>query len=94
MKATVSDLKNRLSEYLRKVQDGETVVVFDRKRPVARLESISDAISTDERLQRLAAEGVVTLPRRSLPADFLTRKLPTAERSILEALLEERRDGR
>ncbi|MEX1204473.1 MAG: type II toxin-antitoxin system prevent-host-death family antitoxin [Dongiaceae bacterium] len=29
-RATISELKNRLSAYLRKVQAGETVLVFDR----------------------------------------------------------------
>src|SRR3990172_3653082 len=37
-KATISELKNHLSAYLKKVQAGETVLVFDRNRPIARIE--------------------------------------------------------
>jgi prevent-host-death family protein len=33
----VSDLKARLSEYLAAVRNGETVVVHDRRTPIARL---------------------------------------------------------
>ena len=33
----VAELKSRLSEYLRRVRHGETVTVFDRDTPIARL---------------------------------------------------------
>ena len=52
----VRELKNSLSRYLKKVRAGETVVVTDRGKPVARI------ISTDvpEHVARLMAEGRVT----------------------------------
>jgi antitoxin (DNA-binding transcriptional repressor) of toxin-antitoxin stability system len=37
---TISDTKNRLSELLTQVQAGETLIILDRKTPVARLERI------------------------------------------------------
>ena len=37
MDVSVRDLKNRLSEYLRKVSAGQEVVVTSRGKPVARL---------------------------------------------------------
>ncbi|HLK11167.1 MAG TPA: type II toxin-antitoxin system prevent-host-death family antitoxin [Candidatus Binatia bacterium] len=37
MRAKVSDLKAHLSSYLAQVRRGETVVVCDRDRPIARL---------------------------------------------------------
>jgi len=37
MKAKISELKARLSAYLDAVRRGETVIVLDRKTPVARL---------------------------------------------------------
>jgi len=45
-KVMVSELKAKLSAYLSEVRKGETVVVYDRKMPVARL--IPYAQSTDE----------------------------------------------
>ena len=37
IRATISELKNGLSAYLRRVRAGESVLVLDRKTPVARL---------------------------------------------------------
>jgi antitoxin (DNA-binding transcriptional repressor) of toxin-antitoxin stability system len=37
-KATTSQLKNRLSAYLKKVRAGGTILVLDRDTPIARLE--------------------------------------------------------
>jgi prevent-host-death family protein len=37
MKVGVAQLKAHLSEHLRRVQDGETIVVTDRERPVAKI---------------------------------------------------------
>ena len=39
----VRELKNRLSEYLRRVANGERVVVTERGRPVATLAAIDEA---------------------------------------------------
>ena len=40
---SVRNLKNSLSEYLRRVQDGEEIIVVSRKRPVARLSPLQSA---------------------------------------------------
>lgn len=37
MEVTVRELKNHLSEYLRRAEAGEEIIVTSRKRPVARL---------------------------------------------------------
>ncbi len=87
--AAVTELKNRLSHYLRAVSRGETVTVLDRGKPVAQLTPVA---AVDEHLQRLAAEGIVRLPLRSFPRDFWKRALPKSTRSTSEALLEDRAD--
>jgi antitoxin (DNA-binding transcriptional repressor) of toxin-antitoxin stability system len=67
----VKQLKSRLSEYLRLVRGGETVLVTDRDEVVAELRptrkqpSIADSL--DEILDSLAERGEVTratLPKR------------------------------
>lgn len=88
--AAITDVKNRLSHYLRLVARGETVTVLDRGKPVARIVGV---VEVDEHLQRLAAEGVADLPTRKLPADFWTRPLPKSSRSVVQALLEEREES-
>ena len=40
MEVTVRDLKSRLSEYLRRVAEGEEVIVTARGKPVARLSAV------------------------------------------------------
>lgn len=43
MRTTISDTKNRLSELLVRVQAGESLIIMDRKTPVARVERIRNA---------------------------------------------------
>lgn len=52
----VRELKGSLSKYLRRVRAGETVVITDRGRPIARI--IPSSVPED--LARLMAEGRVT----------------------------------
>lgn len=51
----IRELKNRLSDYLDRVQAGERVIVTERGRPVA----IVIPVSTDERVQTLLSERLV-----------------------------------
>jgi prevent-host-death family protein len=37
LEVTVRELKNHLSEYLRRAQAGEVIIVTSRKKPIARL---------------------------------------------------------
>ena len=72
---------------------------FDRDRPVAELVPIGQmAIKGSEPLDALLGDlerkGIVRRGSGRLPDDFLTRPLPPTERSVVEALLEERRGGR
>lgn len=89
----ISDLKNRLSEYLRKVRAGETVIVLDRNRPIARIERIAATAgkeAEDARIARLEAAGLITRPTAPMPLDLLRKPGPKSKRSVVEALLEER----
>lgn len=90
----ISNLKNRLSEYLRKVRAGETVIILDRDRPIARIERIAGSEAGDERIARLEAQGIISRPTATLPDDFFTVDRPRFEHSVVEALLEEREEDR
>jgi len=87
--AQISELKNRLSHYLRLVRRGETVTVLDRGHAVAQIMPVETG---DEELGRLVGAGLVRLPLRQLPKDFYTRKLPRASASVIAALEAERED--
>jgi len=61
----IAELRQNLSRYLRRVENGERLLVTDRNRPVAEL---GPAPSSGEALDRLIAEGRVARPtRRGLP---------------------------
>lgn len=85
--AAISDLKNRLSHYLRQVARGEPVTILDRGRPIAQLTPLPTLHDT---LRQLAAQGLARPPARRLPDSFWKRPLPRSKRSVLEALLSDR----
>ncbi len=94
MKAiAVSELKARLSEQIRRVKDGGELLVTERGRPVAVLGP--PPRSDVEHLEELQNKGVVQLGRKPLSLDFWKEELvDDPEGGVLEALLEERREGR
>jgi prevent-host-death family protein len=94
-KVSVSKLKDQLSAYLKKVQDGQTLLVTDRNKPVARLEPVAQPGSETQRIARLAEQGIVALPKAPpLSIEEIRRMRPTAPgANLLEALLEERESG-
>jgi antitoxin (DNA-binding transcriptional repressor) of toxin-antitoxin stability system len=92
-KTNISNLKNRLSDYLRKVRSGESVLVMDRDLPIARIDRVIGPLS-DERFAALEAAGLVRRPSKPLPLKKLGSELPQSRASVLEALLEERLEGR
>jgi prevent-host-death family protein len=96
MTATISEAKNRLSALIDRVRHGETVVITDRGRPVARLESILSYVSADSagRLARLERRGLVrraASPPAKTPRPFARRAKASG---ALDLLLEERQSGR
>ena len=57
LRVGVRDLKARLSEYLRQVSQGQTVIITDHGRPVARLMPVDQPL--DERIQAMREAGLV-----------------------------------
>ena len=62
--ATIFEAKTKLSQFIRQVQDGETVVITSgrEKTPVARLEPME--------MKRTKRLGFMLTPGWTLPADF------------------------
>ncbi len=82
----VRELKNNLSRYLDRVQDGEEVIVTDHGRPVARLSRLDP--QTD-RLAQMIASGVVR-PPRSATTHRPNRRIK-AKGSVSDLVAEQRR---
>jgi len=96
-RATLTDTKNNLSALVDQVQHGETILILDRGRPVARLESVVGLVDDPEgRLVRLERQGLLRRASVALPREILMAKPPQPSEgaSALDALLAERRDGR
>ncbi|MFQ5928391.1 MAG: type II toxin-antitoxin system Phd/YefM family antitoxin [Acidobacteriota bacterium] len=94
--AKITELRDRLSYYLRRVRRGETIEVVDRNVPIARLVPVQPILKDEDSwIERLRRSGLV----RSGPLQgvkSILQKKPAAGKStgVLEALLEERRRGR
>ena len=95
-KASISEAKNRLSALLDRVRAGETILILDRGTPVAQL-GPPHAASDDERLARLERAGIV---RRGSGQPLPLERLATGDvppegyAGLVEAVIEERREGR
>ena len=88
---SVSHLKAHLSENLRYVKSGESLMITDRGRPVAVVQPLR---SMDSELEELVMDGVVRPPTGELGEDFWELPRPAdPEGRVLQALLDERREG-
>ena len=96
-KATISQFKNQLSAYLDQVRSGETLLICDREVPIARVERVVGKSSANERLARLERAGLLRRATRPVPLDLLREGASPpalADSGVLQALLDERSDGR
>lgn len=95
MKASVSILKARLSQYLAAVKAGEEVIVTDRGRPVARLTGIDSETAPEGRVAKLIREGRLRPPTGDRASDEGADAPPAdASGRSLRAVLEERAGSR
>jgi len=87
---SISHLKARLSEYLRLVHGGSTLVVTDRGTPVAMVSPLP-ADEHEGVIVSLIERGLVAPPKKSLPQDFWERSRPSDTSCLsLKAVLKER----
>lgn len=91
MEVSVRELKDRLREYLRRVERGERLVVTDRRRPIAEIGPVtSEGMSHEQRLAFLGERG--DLSRARGPRKFADVE-PTQIRGgpLSRTILEDRR---
>lgn len=97
-KASITQTKNQLSALLDRVRHGETVLIMDRGRPVARLEPALQEGEGNEagRLARLERAGILRRAISPARSRLLLEPPPKPKKgaSILQALLAEREQGR
>lgn len=99
-RSTIANAKNQLSRLLEAVRAGETVLILDRDRPVARLEPVHDADASElpPTLARLERAGGLRRATTPLPAWAVAAARGGVRRTpadvAVDALLEDRREGR
>ena len=96
-KSSITHAKNNFSQLIKKVRRGQSILITDRNQPVARLDPVAPLPDLDrERIERLERQGLITRPRKRLTSAFF--KLPRGKsargHSVLQALLDERAEGR
>lgn len=94
MDVSIRELKNRLSEYLRRAQTGEEVVVTSRGRPVARLSAPlpreRSALTEEEAVERVRSQPWIRPGegKRRFPQPRV--RLKPGEKSLADIVGEER----
>ena len=86
------EFKNRMGQYLLAVRKGQTLLVTDRGKPVAKVsppdQNGDSELTFSEVLKKLEAEGKIRLPKRPL-GKF--RAVPTRGKPASQMIIE---DGR
>jgi prevent-host-death family protein len=83
----VTELRAHLSAWLARANGGEDVVITERGTPVARLVGVGST----QVLDRLVAEGVVSLPRTAQRPAAKGRKRVRASSALADVVSEQRR---
>ena len=96
--ASITETKNQLSALIDAVRQGETILITDRDRPVARLEPVLNDVlgAQPKRLAMLERSGIIRRGIGRPPKKLIGQKPPKAEKgaSVLKALLADREKGR
>ena len=86
----ISDLREHFDQCIDAVKNGDTLAIFEGGKMIAALQPQEP---DEERLERLEREGIIRRGTGKLPPDFLTRELPKFEGSVVEQLLEDRKNS-
>ena len=81
------ELKNRLSEYLRKVKAGETIIVTERGKIIGQIVPLKPSL--DERMQALVEAGIADWNMQKLEP-YQPKAINTGERQISDLVVEDR----
>jgi prevent-host-death family protein len=95
--ATLTETKNHLSSLIDQVRHGETILILDRGRAVARLASVlaEESVAPEGRIERLERQGLLHRAQAPKGPDLFQSKRPVAREgaSVLGELLDERSSG-
>ncbi len=84
----IRELKSKLSECVREVRNGGTIVVTEHGRPVARM--IADASSLSERLAALTNAGSILWSGRRLKSTKPVVRVRDSQKTVADLISENR----
>src|SRR5262245_45981436 len=95
-RASITEAKNNLGALIDSLKGGSPVLIVDCGRPVARLEPVTARGESEPegRLSRLVRDGTVRQRRAEPPKTLFGGQPPRAGASVVDGLLQERREGR
>jgi prevent-host-death family protein len=88
VEAGIRELRENLRSYLDRVKNGDTILVTERGRPIARIV----AADADEAFERLVRAGIITPAKRSKrPIDLEGLPRLRGRPTLSDILIEQRR---
>jgi prevent-host-death family protein len=93
--ATISELRARLSEYIRCVKSGEEILVTERGKPVARLVPVGDTPNDDARRMDLIRRGILRPGKGKITReDYQDLPLASVPDDVIRRIMDEEREDR
>jgi len=90
---SVTELKNRLSHYLRMVKRGVSIEIVERSIPIAQITAAaSGSGGADARLEQLVRDGIVSRPKRRPGREILDFEPIPCSGDAVKAVIEGRGD--
>ena len=91
--ASIADLKNNLSRYLRHVRRGEEILIRDRKVPIAKIVPLDGVEEIDAETRELVAAGMMRLEEQKPDWDaFWKLPAPRVRGDLVRAISEDREE--
>ena len=87
-KVGIRELKAQLSEYIREIKNGNTVVITERGNTVGRMIPASESL--EERIQILVRSGLADWNGKKLTAGKPVAKVKPGKRTLAEIVSENR----
>jgi len=89
MRVGTRELKSRLSEYLRRVKDGQTIVVTERGKVIGHI--VPAPLSLEERMRTLADAGFLLLGGAEKRKPYQPKIINRSKYLISDCVIEDRR---
>lgn len=89
VKKGIKEIRDNFTQYLKRVKQGEEIIVTERGKPVALLKPIPEGKGVLEKLESAAMKGLIRLPQKkgNIP---IHKKIKLSGKSLTEVILEDR----